>query len=306
MPKWTAEDIPSLTGKIAVVTGANSGLGLETTRALARKGATVVLACRSADKAEAAIAELEGDGIDREQLAFVPLDLASLDSIRQFSEAVAERHDHLDLLINNAGVMALPYRRTSDGFEMQFGTNHLGHFALTGRLLPLLDAAESARVVSVASLAHKMGKIRFQDLQWEQRYHKWLAYGQSKLANLLFAFELQRKLEAADKTVRSVAAHPGYSSTNLIPDEDSLRSRIMIGATRKVAQSAAMGALPQLYAATADDVQGFDYYGPDGRFEMVGYPTRVNAMPKAHDRQVADRLWRVSSELVGVDYANLS
>ena len=302
MGNWTATDIPSLDGKIAVVTGANSGLGLETVRALARKGAHVVLGCRSADKAGAAIDELSADGITADRLEFLPLDLASLDSIRQFAEAVGESHDRLDLLINNAGVMALPYRQTADGFEMQLGTNHLGHFALTGRLLPLLDASEAARVVTVASLAHRMGKIRFDDLQWEHGYRKWLAYGQSKLANLLFAFELQRKLEAGDKNILSVAAHPGYSATNLIPNERGLRSKIMIGATRNIAQSAAMGALPQLYAATADDVQGFDYYGPGGRLEMVGYPKRVQAQPKAHDRQVADRLWRVSVELTNVDF----
>ena len=311
MSNWTAQDLPDLTDKLAVVTGANSGLGLETSRELARRGATVVLACRSRDKAEAAIAELVAAGIAEQRLEFAALDLASLDSIASFAAQLLESRPRLDLLINNAGVMALPHRKTADGFEMQFGTNHLGHFALTGRLLPALLAAEGSRVVNVSSIAHKFGKIDFNDLQGERRYQKWRAYGQSKLANLLFTFELQRRLAAAAASTIATAAHPGYSATNLQTagarmTGSSFGERLNTTANRLFAQDAAMGALPTLYAAAAPEVRGGDYIGPDGLFETRGYPVKVEARPAAHDLQVAERLWAESVALTGVDYGALA
>lgn len=310
--KWTADDIPSLDGRLAVVTGANSGLGLETTRGLAGHGAKVILACRNAEKAERAMAELRGEGIPADRLEFRALDLAKLDSIREFAEGVCALGRPLDLLINNAGIMAPPYRQTADGFEMQFGTNHLGHFALTGRLLePLLASEHTARVVTVSSMAHRVGRIHFSDLQWQRRYNKWKAYGQSKLANLMFTFELQRRFEAADADALAAASHPGYSATNLQlvgprMAGAKLMERTSRWANNIVAQSAAMGALPSLYAATAEDVRGGDYIGPDGLLEIRGYPTKVQAIQPAYDRKVHERLWQVSVELTGVDFAALA
>ena len=305
MSKWTAADIPDLSDKLAIVTGANSGLGLETTRALARKGATVIMPCRSPDKAKAAVDELINDGIAPARLELRTLDLSSLASIRSFAEGVRASHAKLDLLINNAGVMALPYSKTADGFEMQIGTNHLGHFALTGLLLDRLLASEGARVVTVSSLMHKGGSIRFDDLSWERGYRRWPAYCQSKLANLLFGFELQRRLEARGSSMLSLASHPGYAATNLQAAGPrmrgaSLAERIFTIGNRTVAQDAAGGALPSLYAATAADVRGGEYFGPGGMMEMKGSPRRVTATAKAHDREAAARLWTLSEELTGV------
>ncbi len=301
-PRWTVDDIPDLRGKLAVVTGANSGLGLATARALARKGAKVVLACRSQDKAEQAIASLMADleRLDEDQLEFRSLDLADLDSVRSFAEGIANTHGKLDLLINNAGVMALPYRKTAQGFEMQLGTNHLGHFALTGRLLPLLLAAPAARVVTVSSHMHRVGKIRFDDLHFERGYRKLAAYGQSKLANLLFTYELQRRLERARARVIAVAAHPGYSATDLL--QRGPRARFFSLGNRLMAQGAEQGALPSLHAATAPEVQGGEYYGPGGLMELKGHPIKVRSNRRSHDRAVAERLWSVSIELTGVDF----
>ncbi len=310
MSSWTAADIPDLTGKLALVTGANSGLGLETTRALAGKGARVIMACRSANKAEAARAQLIADGVPAELLELRSLDLSSLASVREFSEAVLAEHERLDLLINNAGVMALPYAKTADGFEMQIGTNHLGHFALTGLLIDRLLATAGARVVTVSSLAHKLGKIRFDDLSWERGYRRWPAYGQSKLANLLFSFDLQRRLEAAGAGLLSLASHPGYAATNLQLVGPQLRGsgffeRFYGAANATVAQDAAAGALPSLYAATAPDVGGGEYFGPAGPMQLWGGPTRVEAMAKARDPDAARRLWALSTELTGVEFAAL-
>ena len=310
MSAWSVKDIPDLHGKLAVVTGANSGLGLETARALAEHGARVVMACRSRDRAEGAIAELVEHGVDASLLEFRALDLSSLASVRSFAEEFCRDHETLDLLINNAGVMALPYRQTADGFEMQFGTNHLGHFALTGLLLAPLLATPGSRIVTVASHMHRAGKIRFSDLQWQRGYRKWPAYGQSKLANLLFTLELQRRLDAAGSDTIAVASHPGYAATNLSVtgprmENASLVERIMnIG--NVFAQSAAMGALPSLYGAVAPDVRGGEYFGPGGLLEMFGAPKRASAMAKARDPEVAARLWEVSVELTNVDYARLS
>lgn len=314
MSKWTAADIPDLSNTLAIVTGANSGLGLETTRALARKGAKVVMACRTESKARAALDELIGDGIEPELLEFRALDLSSLASIRGFAEGFRADYSSVDLLINNAGVMALPYGQTADGFEMQIGTNHLGHFALTGRLLEPLLASCGARVVTVSSVMHRLGSIRFDDLHWADGYRNWLAYGQSKLANLLFCFELQRRLDAAGPFAQelvSVAAHPGYASTNLATvgprmTGSKLVERVTLLGARLGAQDAASGALPTLYAATAVNMAGGEYFGPSGIMEMRGAPKRVEARPKAYDREVARRLWELSVELTEVDYAALA
>jgi NAD(P)-dependent dehydrogenase (short-subunit alcohol dehydrogenase family) len=295
--KWTAEQIPDQAGRIAVVTGANSGLGLSTARELARAGAHVVLACRNLEKGQAALAEV-GSGAELEEL-----DLASLDSVKAFAERFLASHDGLDLLINNAGLMAPPRGVTADGFELQFGTNVLGHFALTGRLLGALEGREDARVVTLSSNAHKLGRIHFDDLQLERRYNRWRAYNQSKLGDLMLALELDRRLRAAGSTVRSVAAHPGYSATNLQSAAPPALDRLVMGVTNKlVAQSGDMGALPSLYAATYPGLEGGTYVGPDGIGEMRGHPEPVTPTKAARDEETARRLWDVCEELTGVHF----
>ena len=300
---WTALDVPDQTGKIAVVTGANSGLGLATSRELARAGATVVLASRDPGKGERAIEEI-GRSVPGAKLELRELDLADLASVRRFAERFAAEHESLDLLINNAGVMAPPRRLTKDGFESQFGTNHLGHFALTGLLLGRLLAAVEPRVVTVSSPGHRIGRINFDDLQGERRYNNWLAYGQSKLANLMFCFELDRRATVASTALRSMAAHPGYAATNLQFAGPSRSYERTLGAlgNRWLAQSAEMGALPMLYAATVPDLSGGSYVGPDGFMEQRGYPHVVTAASKAYNRQSWRRLWEVSEQLTGVHY----
>jgi len=297
----TKLDLPDQTGRTAVITGANSGIGLEAARALAGAGAQVIMACRDTNKGEAAAAAIR-TALPSAKLAVAKLDLASLDSVRAF--AASHEQEHLDLLINNAGVMVPPYRKTADGFELQLGTNHLGHFALTGLLLGQLLGTPGARVVNVSSTAHKIGRIDFDDLQSERSYQRWRAYGQSKLANLLFTFELDRRLRAAGSELRSLAAHPGYSATNL--QFAATPSRIeRIGSTvlnRVVAQSAEQGAEPTLYAATADIPSG-SFVGPDGFQEMRGKPTLVKATRAARDEDVAARLWEISEQLTDVRFA---
>ena len=307
---WTADDIPNLSGKTIVVTGGNSGIGYEAAKQFARKGADVVVACRDMQKAQAAIASITADQRTASVEA-MPLDLASLESVRSFGAAFLVRHKALNVLCNNAGVMALPYRKTADGFEMQFGTNHLGHFALTGLLLERLLATPAARVVNVSSGAHRMGSIHFDDLQWERGYRKWAAYGQSKLANLLFTYELQRKLNAAAANAISVACHPGYAATNLQAAGPRMEGSTWMEslsefANRVAAQSAAMGALPTVYAATAPDVCGGDYIGPDGIAELWGNPKKVQSNSRSHDTAVAAKLWEISEKLTGVRYAALA
>lgn len=292
--KWTAAEIPDQSGRVAVVTGANSGLGLAVSRELARAGARVVMACRNVEKGEAAARSLSGQVEVRE------LDLADLSSVRTFADGF---DGHLDLLINNAGVMAPPRRLTKDGFESQFGTNHLGHFALTGLLLERLLAAGEPRVVTQSSGAHRIGKIRFDDLQGDRRYVRWLAYGQSKLANLMFAFELQRRAAEAGTALKSMAAHPGYAATNLQFAAPPVYERALMAVTnRLLAQSAEMGALPTLYAATVPDLPGGTFVGPDGLGEQRGYPKVVSAADKAYDAEAWRRLWDVSEQLTGVQY----
>lgn len=306
---WTANEIPPQSGKTVIITGANSGIGYEAARMLAAKGATVALACRDQAKGQAAMDAIRA-AHPSASLALMPLDLADLGSVRAFAEAARAAYPRIDILCNNAGIMAIPRRTTADGFEMQFGTNHLGHFALTGLLLDRILAAPGARVVTVSSNAHKFGSMRFDDVQSERRYRKWLVYSQSKLANLLFAFELQRRFEAVGANAISVACHPGYAATNLQGvgprmQGSALATRVMDLANRLLAQPAAMGALPTLYAATAPDVRGGDYIGPSGFAEQAGYPKKVRATARAHDPTAQRRLWEMSEQLTGVRYGAL-
>ena len=303
---WLDQNIPNLSGKTAVITGANSGIGYEAARMLAIKDARVVLAVRNTVKGGKAARELRSI-VPQANLEVMDLDLASLASIRSFAALFMAGHDRLDLLINNAGVMAIPRRKTIDGFEMQFGVNHLGHFALTGLLLPLLQRAPGARVVTISSGMHRFGEINFGDLNSTRSYQKWSAYSQSKLANLLFAYELQRKLAAAGNGVSSIAAHPGYAATNLQAggsdrSDSSLQARALAVLNRVVAQSAEMGALPTIYAAASPVVQGGDYIGPGGPMEQRGWPVKVQSNGRSHDDAGAARLWAMSEELTGVCY----
>jgi NAD(P)-dependent dehydrogenase (short-subunit alcohol dehydrogenase family) len=302
--RWTEEDLPAQDGRSFVVTGANSGLGYESARALAAKGANVVLACRNTAKGDDAAAEIRRLHPDA-AIEVRALDLSDLGSVRTFAEKLAADRDGLDVLVNNAGVMAIPLARTADGFEMQFGTNHLGHFALTGLLLPLLLARPSARVVTVSSQAHRTGKMRWDDLQWERSYRRWRAYGQAKLSNLLFAFELDRRAKAAGVDLTSAAAHPGYANTHLQQAGaagSKVREGVMSLGNKLLSQSAAQGALPQLYAATAPGVEGGSYFGPDGPFEQKGYPKPVGSTSRARNVDDARRLWQISEQLTGVTY----
>ena len=298
--RWTAADIPDQSGRVAVVTGANSGLGFATARELSRAGARVVLTSRSTEKGEDAAARI-ASAVPGALVEAAVLDLADLESVRAFA---ASAPDRLDLLINNAGVMAAPRRLTKDGFESQFATNHLGHFALTGLLLGRLLPAPAPRVVTVSSLMHRGGKLNFDDLQSERGYSRWGAYQQSKLANLMFCFELQRRAIEAGSGLLSMAAHPGYAATNLqAAGTDRFYERwFMAIGNRLFAQSADMGALPTLYAATYPDLPGGTYVGPGGRSEQRGYPKVVGAAGKAYDEQAWRRLWEVSEELTGVHY----
>jgi NAD(P)-dependent dehydrogenase (short-subunit alcohol dehydrogenase family) len=298
--KWTAADIPDQSGRLAIVTGANSGLGRITAIELARHGADVVIACRSVEKGQAVAGEI-GDGAQVREL-----DLGSLDSVRRFAAEFSDAR--VDLLVNNAGVMMTPQRQTSDGFELQFGTNHLGHFALTGLLLGAVERAGSGRVVTLSSGEHRGGKIDFENLQYENGgYAPRPAYQRSKLANAVFAVELDRRLRVAGSSALSVFAHPGYSATNLqSTGPTGVLKAVLAVSNRLLAQSAERGALPTLYAATAPGVEGGEYYGPDGRGELRGFPTRVRAIPDAYDKELGSRLWEVSEELTGVRYPGAS
>ncbi|HEY1833003.1 MAG TPA: oxidoreductase [Solirubrobacteraceae bacterium] len=304
MSKWTTRDIPDQSGRTAIVTGANSGLGLVTARELARRGAHVVMACRNTTKGAEAIKRIQAE-IPSAKLELLPLDLGDLSSVESFAAAVRDGSgaDGIDLLINNAGVMASPRRHTADGFELQLGTNHLGHFALAAQLIDLVALKDGARIVTLSSGAHKMGRISFDDLQGERHYMRWTAYGQSKLANLLFALELHRRLRTAGSHVASLAAHPGYAATNLqsaaAPTLDRL---IMVFSNLVVAQSADAGALPQLYAATEPKAESGSYIGPDGIGEFRGHPHICQPSGAARNEQTAKRLWEVSEELVSLEF----
>ncbi|MFF5718046.1 oxidoreductase [Streptomyces buecherae] len=301
--QWSAEQMPDQSGRVCVVTGANSGLGLATTRALARHGGHVVLAVRDEEKGRRAVARITAEQPNA-SLEVRPLDLADLDSVRAFAERLRADHPRLDLLVNNAGVMAPPRSLSAQGHEVQFACNHLGHFALTGLLLDALAAGRDPRVVTVSSINHHKARLRFDDIHGERGYAPMAFYNQSKLANAVFGRELHRRLSAAHSPVRSVLAHPGYTATNLQSSAPVGRWRLLLGiATPIFAQRAERGALPQLYAATAPDVAGGEFIGPAGPGELRGAPTRVRPSATADDAAVGRRLWELSEELTDVRYA---
>ncbi len=306
MSKWTANDIPDLNGNVVIITGANSGLGLESTKALARRGATVVMACRNLDKAEAAKAEVLR-AVPNARLDVMHLDNASLASVRAFADAFKQQYDRLDILLNNAGIMAIPRQETADGFEMQLGVNHLAHFALTGLLLDLLTSTPGARVHNVSSSAAWNGSIDLDDLMGERDYSRWGAYGQSKLANALFATELNRRLQAAGHDTIANASHPGLVMGNL--QEKSLQQsdtpimeRLLYGIVGPLlGQDVSIGALPQLYAATAPAAKGGVFYGPK-TFRLRGYPAEQKVNDAVNDRSLLKEFWARSEALTGVSY----
>ena len=298
---WKLKQAPMQTGRIAIVTGANSGLGYETALGLAAKGCTVVLACRNVAKADAAKDRILAKH-PKALVECMALDVGSLTSVRKFAAAYGQRYTTLDLLINNAGIMMPPFALSEDGFESQLAVNYLGHFALTGQLLPLITRTPNSRVVSLSSLAHKWGgTIRFDDLQFKRGYDKRLAYAQSKLACLMFAYELQRRLTRAGHTTLSVAAHPGVSSTNLFQHLPKI-VHVFAPLMALVFQSAQSGAQPTLYAALGDDIQGGDYCGPQSMGETRGDPVKVGSSRGSRDEAVAGKLWAVSEELTGVRF----
>ncbi|MCV7152904.1 SDR family NAD(P)-dependent oxidoreductase [Mycolicibacterium pyrenivorans] len=307
--KWTAADVPDQSGRVAVVTGANTGIGYEAAAVLARKGAGVVIASRNLEKAREAARRIEA-AHPHADVALQELNLASLASVRTAADELRAAYPRIDLLINNAGVMYPPKQTTDDGFELQFGTNHLGHFALTGLLLDTLLPVEGSRVVTVASIAHNIqGGIHFDDLQWERSYNRVAAYGQSKLANLMFTYELQRRLAAASSESPSreahtiaVAAHPGISNTELMRHIPGTGLPGFIKLAGLVTNSPPVGALATLRAATDPGVTGGQYYGPSGFRELVGHPKLVQSNAKSHDVAVQQRLWTVSEELTGVKF----
>ncbi len=295
--KWGSGDIPDQKGRVAVVTGSSSGIGCETARVLASKNATVIAAVRNPQKGGSALNKIKAADRDAD-VRIMELDLASLKHVRSFAAEFKKNFSHLDLLINNAGVMMPPCSRTSDGFELQFGTNHLGHFALTGHLMELVLNTESSRVVNVSSTVHKGGKLDFSDLNWEKRtYKKMQAYSDSKIANLYFTYELERRLKKKGSNTIAVASHPGWTGTEL-----QRHTPVLNFLNRFLSQDVDMGALPTLYAAVAPDVKSGDYYGPAGWLEMRGYPKKVESNKLSHDPEIARKLWNVSEELTGIQY----
>ena len=305
MTDWSTADIPPMIGKTAVITGATGGLGYETALALAGAGATVVLTGRNDAKGRGALEEIRIQ-VPNARISYEELDLAKLASVADFAARFGAAHASLDLLVNNAGVMALPKRQeTADGFEMQLGTNYLGHYALTARLLPLLRRGSQPRVVNLSSLAHRSGAINFDDLQSRRFYSPWKAYCQSKLAMLIFAFELQRRSDAAGWGLMSNAAHPGYARTDLIPNGPGARGlmwQVSKSLQPLISHSAAAGALPTLFAATSPEAKPAGYYGPNWFYELKGPPVPAKVMPQARDAAVAARLWDVSAALTGVSF----
>ncbi len=302
MSKWTVENMPNQTGRVVVITGANSGLGLASALAFARKGAQVIMACRNPQKAQTAYQEIK-QTVPNSTVEVMALDLGSLESVRQFAATFKARYDRLDILMNNAGIMAIqPRQETQDGFEAQFGTNHLGHFALTGLLLDVILNTPNSRIVNVSSGYYRGGKIHFEDVNLKQDYKRWKAYGQTKLANILFTRELQRRFNQLGTKTIAVACHPGYTATNLqygIGDKGI--TRIIVEVMNGVlAQSVEMGVLPQLYAATAPDVNGNEFFGPEKG--MRGYPVRESLLPHALDDAAAAKLWTLSEKMTGVQY----
>jgi NAD(P)-dependent dehydrogenase (short-subunit alcohol dehydrogenase family) len=307
MSKWTPQQMPSQQGRVAIVTGANSGIGYQAARHLSRAGAAVILACRNREKGDAARAKIVSENPSAKVEVRV-LDVADLDSVRRFASEFLSENRPLDLLINNAGVMAIPERHTTaQGFETQFGTNHLGHFALTGLLLPALLRQPNSRVVTVASIAHKGGKLNFADLNAEHSYDPRGAYQQSKLANLVFGLEFDRKLRAHSAQTASLIAHPGVAVTNIVSNGmgTGFKGRIVNMLLPLVAQSDDRGSWPLLYAATSPDTHGGGYYGPDGIAEVKGTPIEVKPKPHALDPAAGQRLWEISERLTGVRYETL-
>lgn len=304
---WSIEDVPDQSGNTIVITGANSGLGFEATEILAAKGAHVVMACRSLDRGKRARDEIH-DGYPHAELTVRELDLADLESVQSFVETVEANHPDLDVLINNAGVMAIPRKETADGFEYQFGVNHLGHFALTAGLLETLrDTHGETRIITQSSQLHTNGEIHLEDLNWRDGYDKWGAYAQGKLANVLFAYELDRRLSGAGWNVTSVACHPGFAATNLQQrgpemQGSTLRLWAMKAANAIVAQSARQGALPMLFAATEPTLDGGEYVGPDSLGGMRGSPALQDSSDRSYDEALARRLWEASEELTGAEY----
>ncbi|WP_018256521.1 oxidoreductase [Halomicrobium katesii] len=306
MTDWTARDMPSLDDRTVVVTGANSGIGYEATKAFARRGATVVMACRSTERGERAAREIDRS-VANADLDVLACDLADLDAVADFAEAFTSAYDELHVLCNNAGVMALPRGETADGFERQLGINHLGHFALTGHLLEALAATDGARVVTQSSGAHQNGEIDFEDLQGERSYGRWSAYSQSKLANVLFGYELDRRADEAGIDVTSAVCHPGYADSDLQrrageAGAGAIGAVIAQAANALVAQSAARGALPMLYAATHDGISSGEYVGPGGLLNMRGAPAVQDSSARSYNAATASKLWHVSEDLTGVAY----
>ncbi|MER5708920.1 oxidoreductase [Streptomyces sp. NPDC002122] len=303
--RWTADHVPDQTGRVFVVTGATSGLGLATTRTIARRGGRVILAVRDETKGREVVEELMSSGVAPDLFDVRRLDLADLDSVRAFAARLREEHPRLDVLVNNAGVMAPPRTLSAQGHELQFATNHLGHFALTGLLLDLLAAGRDPRVVTVSSINHRQGSLRFDDLNGERGYAPMAFYNQSKFANAVFGRELHLRLTGAGSPVRSVLAHPGYTATNLQTRDTRGLTRLVFGRIGNplLAQSPERGALPQLYAATDPAVEGGEFIGPDGPAELRGAPTRVRLSDAAADAETGRRLWAVSEELTGVRFA---
>ncbi|MEO6394194.1 MAG: SDR family NAD(P)-dependent oxidoreductase [Pyrinomonadaceae bacterium] len=295
--KWNAENIPDQSGRIAIVTGSSSGIGFEAARVLANKKATVIIAVRNLKKGYVAVEKIRAQNSDA-KVEVMQLDLADLSSVEEFATEFAGKYSRLDLLINNAGVMIPPYSKTVNGFELQFGTNHLGHFALTARLLPILNQTAGARIVNVSSGAHKQGKLDFDDLNWEKRkYSAWRAYGASKIANLYFTYELDRKLKANGSKTIVTAAHPGWTATEL------QRHTGVVEALNSVfAQGISMGALPTLRAAVEPGLKGGEYFGPNGFMEMRGNPVPVPSNALSHDGSIARQLWEYSLDATGVRF----
>lgn len=303
---WSAADIPDLTGKVIIVTGGNSGLGYESVKAFAKKGAEVILACRLTDKGEKAKAEIMQNNPNWKIKVGI-LDLMDLESVKNFAEHINKSYKRLDVLLNNAGIMTTPYFRTKDGFEGQMGTNHLGHFALTGLLINLITITPRARVVNVSSIAHKQGKMNFDNLLYEngKDYSPMSAYGRSKLSNLLFTYELQRLFEKNGINCFAVVAHPGVSQTNLGRHiEGKLWFRIFRPLIMLITQTQDQGALPQIKASVNVNIKGGDYYGPNGLFEMTGYPVLVKSNKASHSLEDARKLWEISEKLTGIKFGN--
>ncbi len=294
--KWTTDNIPDQKGRTILITGANSGIGYEAAKALAAKNGELLLAVRSLEKGELARTQILAT-YPNATIQVMALDLASLASVKSFAEAFKQTYTKLDLLINNAGIMIPPYKKTVDGFESQFGTNHLGHFALTSLLFPFLKKTAGSRIVNVSSNAHKMGNLNFEDLQWEhRRYVPWKAYGDSKIANLYFTYELSQRIKASGSLVLASAAHPGLTNTNLA------KSALLRSFNALIAQTGNMGALPTLMAAVEPTAQSGDYFGPSGISEWKGYPKQVHSNKLSHDTNIAARLWSVSEKLTGFSF----